>query len=70
MMNRLLVLLLTGMLVVPLMAQAQDEYEKLKKDEQKIIEKIKESGSSDEIAKLYSELETISRRKTKIRNRS
>ncbi len=48
----------------------QEEYEELKKEGQDIMKKIRESGSSDEIAELYLKLETIRRRKTKIRNRS
>jgi len=46
------------------------EYEQLKEDEKKIKEKIRDGVTPEEEKKLYSELDTISRRKTKIRNRS
>ena len=48
----------------------QEEYEQLKEDSKKNIEKIRESDSSNEIAELCSELNAISKRKVKIRDRS
>ena len=46
------------------------EYKQLKEDEKKIYDKIIDGVTAEEEKKLYSELNTISRRKTKIRNRN
>ncbi len=47
-----------------------EEYKQLKEDEKKIYSKIIEGVTPEEEEKLYTELDTIRRRKTKIRERS
>ena len=47
-----------------------EEYKQLKQDEKKIYAKIIEGVSSEKEEKLYRELDTIRRRKTKIRERN
>jgi hypothetical protein len=47
-----------------------EEYEELKKDERKIYRKITNGVTRKEEEKLYTELDTIRRRKAKIRNRN
>jgi len=46
-----------------------EEYEQLSEDEEKIKKKLIEGVPSDESVKLFLELNTIKRRKIKIRNR-
>ena len=46
-----------------------EEYEQLKEDENKIYMKIGDGVNPEEKKKLYSELDTISRRKTKLLKR-
>ena len=48
----------------------QEEYNELKEDAKKIMEKIREGGSDDELIELCSKLDTIKRRQSKIRIRS
>jgi len=47
-----------------------EEYKELKKDERKIYAKIIDGVSSEEEKELYRELDTIRRRKYKLRERS
>ncbi len=47
-----------------------EEYQELKKDERKIYSKIIDGVTSEEEEKLYAELDTIRRRKTKLRERN
>jgi len=47
-----------------------EEYKQLKEDEKKIYSKIIEGVTPEEEKKLYTELDTIRRRKTKIRERN
>jgi len=47
-----------------------EEYQELKKDEKKIYAKIIDGVTPGEEEKLYAELDTIRRRKYKIRERS
>jgi len=47
-----------------------EEYEQLKEDEIKIEKKITEDITPKELEKLYYELDVISKRKTKIQNKS
>jgi len=47
-----------------------EEYKQLKEDERKIYEKIIDGVTPEEEKNLYTELDTIRRRKTKIRERS
>ena len=47
-----------------------EEYKELKADERKIYGKIIDGVTPEEEKKLYTELDTIRRRKTKIRERN